>query len=230
VAGAQSARLSQQRRGREMNRHGAILVVVLLVSILAVGCEDEPTSISDQQYSEVVEGDFAVGDSSTLTVENFVGSVDVRPGDVGIIRVVATRWAEREADLAEIEVEMIAVPGGVRIVTENPLELDDVSVDLEITTPSDTRPTLQNGVGSTNYVGRAEGACYFQTGVGSITLQLSADVNVAVQLAVGVGSINVAFPVVGEVSEQLVSGIIGTGLDGQIYAQVGVGTMRLVPQ
>lgn len=213
-----------------MDRHVTAFAIILLVLLAALGCEDEPTATSDERYSEIVEESFAVGNSSSLTIQNFVGSVDVRPGESGVIQVRAVKWAERPEDLEEIDVEMSMMQGGVHIMCDNPSELDDVSVDLEVTTPADTRPTVTNGVGSTTYEGRAEGECHFQTGVGSIRLALPADVNVSVQLAVGVGSIEVEFPVVGQVGETVVNGIIGTGLDGEIDAHVGVGSIVLVPQ
>jgi hypothetical protein len=220
----------ERRRGREMDRYVIIAVIIMLVLLSALGCEDEPTATSAERYSETVEGSFAVGDSSTLTIQDFVGSVVVRPGESGLIQVSAVKWAERQEDLEEIDVEMSMMQGSVQILCDNPSDLDNVSVDLEVTTPADTRPTLTIGVGSTRYEGRAEGECHFETGVGSIRLALPADVNVSVQLGVGVGSIEVGFPVIGQVSGTSVNGIIGTGLDGEIDAHVGVGSIVLVPQ
>lgn len=143
---------------------------------------------------------------------------------------MVTRWARRVEDLSKIDVELKEVTGGVSIVTDNPLQLSNVSVDLEITAPPDMRPDIRNGVGATSYEGRAGGVCRFSTGVGNITLRLPADVNVEVDLSAGVGSVTVGFPVTGQVSQHVVIGTIGTGTDGEIYAQAGVGSITVIGQ
>ncbi len=210
-----------------MNRHIIIFLVLLLLLIPVLGCKDEPTAVPSPRYSETADTSFAVGNSSTLTVDNFVGSVNVHTGATGIMQVKTTKWAKRRGDLGLIEVDIIEVQGGVRIMTENPSGVDDASVDLEITVPPDTQPTLHNGVGSLSYEGRPEGNFHFETGVGSITLNLAADINVEVELMVGVGNIYVAFPVNGLVGRRAVYGTIGTGLDGEIRAHVGVGNIAV---
>lgn len=213
-----------------MSRYRVISSVALFLLILALGCGDNSTSVSSQRYSELSDSSFAVGDSSVLEVDNFAGSVDVLPGNPGVVRVVAKKWAGDAGDLDQIEVEMIAVQNGVRVTTANPSALSNVSVDLEITVPPDTRPTLINGAGKTSYVGRAEGVSRFALGAGSITLKLPADVNVEVYLSIGAGSIDVDFLVDGQVSEHIVDGIIGTGADGRIEAQVGAGAIIVIRQ
>jgi hypothetical protein len=154
----------------------------------------------------------------------------MRSGAAGTVQVVATKWAQREEDLPHINIEMTEVPGGVNITADNPQNLDDVSVDIEVTAPPDIRPTFATGVGSVSYEGRGEGECLFGSGVGSITLKLPADINAEVQLSVGVGSIYVEFPVVGQITQQSVVGTIGTGADGQINASAGVGSISMTSQ
>jgi hypothetical protein len=120
---------------------------------------------------------------------------------------------------------MVETQNGVRVTTANPSGLDHVSVDLEITVPRDTRPTIQIGAGTVSYEGDAEGESRFATGAGTIHLKLPDDVNVQVRLQVGAGSIRVDFPVKGQVSDNVVNGIIGSGADGRIEAQVGAGAI-----
>lgn len=211
-----------------MSRCMVIVLVVSLLLIPALGCDEDPTTVQNRRYSVVSDSSFAVGDASTLTVDNFVGVIDVRPGPPGAIRVVATRTADRIEDLGQIQVEMTEVSNGVEVVTDNPSNLENVSVDLTITVPPDTRPVIHNGVGSTSYDGRCEGECQFDTGVGGITLRLPADVNVTVELTVGVGAVHLGLPVVGVVSQRIVNGTIGTGKDGTVYAHVGVGDIKLI--
>jgi hypothetical protein len=208
----------------------AALALALLWLISAPGCGDDSTSVSSQRYSERSDSSFAVGDSSVLEVNNFAGNVDVLPGNPGEVRVVVEKWAGRPGDLGRIEVEMVKLQSGVRIATTNPSDLGNVSVDLEITVPPDTRPMLQDGAGGISYRGRAEGECRFAVAAGSITLELPADVNVEVHLSVGAGTIHVDFPVDGQVSDHVIDGIIGTGADGRIEAQVGAGRIIVIRQ
>ena len=144
--------------------------------------------------------------------------------------VVATKWARHGDDLSHIEIEMVEITDGVRVTTTNPQMLAGVSVDLEITVPEDTRPTLHNGAGGIVYEGEAQGNCRFETGAGSITLKLPVDIDVEVYLSVGAGTIVVDFPVNGHVSQHLVDGVIGTGAKGRIVATVGAGTINVYRQ
>lgn len=208
----------------------AVWGLTLLSLVLALGCSDDSTSVSSPRYSERSDSTFAVGDSSVLEISNFAGKVAVTPGNAGLVQVVAEKWAARQEDLDEIEVEMVELQNGVRIGTANPSGLDNVSVDLEVTVPGDARPTIQSGAGEIAYEGLAEGECTFSTGAGTLTLRLPPNVNAEVYLAVGAGTIRVDFPVVGRVTDHVVDGIIGTGTDGRIVAQVGAGQIIVTSQ
>ena len=204
--------------------------VTLLSMISLLGCGDDSTSVSNRRYSERTDSTFAVGDSSVLQVSNFAGKVTVLQGNPGEVEVVVEKWAAHTGDLNPIEVQMVELQNGVSVSTTNPSGLTQVSVDLEITAPPDMRPTLQNGAGDIAYEGRGEGECHFGTASGTITLSLPADVNVEVHLTVAAGSIRVDFPVVGQVSDHSVDGVIGTGADGRIEAQVGAGGIIVTSQ
>jgi hypothetical protein len=173
---------------------------------------------------------FSVSETSVLEVSNFTGKVDIHPGTPGEINVVATKWAGQESDLDQIAIEMVELKNGVRITTTNPLKLNGVSVDLSITAPPDTRPTILSGVGSISYRGSGEGECSFKTAVGSITLELPVNINIEVHLSVAVGSIYIDHPVDGLVSKNVVNGIIGTGADGKLTSQVGTGRIDMIHQ
>jgi len=181
-------------------------------------------------YSERSDSSFAVADSSVLEINDFAGNVTVAPGNPGVIHIVAEKWASRRADLDEIQVEMTELPNGVRVGATNPSGLSRVSVDVEAATPTDTRPIIQTAAGNIAYEGQGEGECSFATAAGSITLKLPADVNVEVHLSVGAGTIEVGFPVVGQVGEHAVDGTIGTGADGRIVAHVGSGKIVVISQ
>jgi hypothetical protein len=207
-----------------------VVAILFLMSGSLLGCDDASTIAPTQRFFQVTDSLFTVSASDTLWVESFAGNVDIVPGQASELRVMATRRANRVVDLSGIGLEMMGVPGGVRVVTSNPSRLQNVSVDLAITAPPDTRPSISNGAGTTNYQGPAEGLSRFNTGAGTIRLRLPSDVNVTVQLGVGAGTIHLGFPVNGQVGAQSVSGTIGTGADGEIIAQVGSGDIYLTPQ
>lgn len=219
-----------------------------------------------QRYSDTVEESFAVGETPTLSVDNFAGDVIVRTGESRTVRVAATKRAAREKDLDRIDVLMEERDGEVSVETDPPSGLKNVSVDLEITVPSgatvdlhtgagdiivrdldgdvradsgagdvDVRGTTgeidaHTGAGSIDYRGRPRGNCRFDVGAGSIKLRLPDDVNVELDLDVGAGDIDVEFSVDGKVSNRQVTGTIGNGVDGEIRAHTGAGSIDLVSQ
>jgi len=201
---------------------------VLLIAVL--GCGEDSTSVSSPRFSAVSDSSFTIGEAGAIEVGGFAGKVNVVSGDPGIVRVAVEKWAGQLEHLDQIEVELVEIPNGVRVTTTNSSQLNGVSVDLEIEVPQDTRPTLQLGAGEISYTGPAEGECQFGLGAGSITLRLPDDVNVEVHLSVGAGTISVDFPVVGQVSEHVVDGTIGTGADGNIAVGIGAGQIVVARQ
>jgi hypothetical protein len=223
-------RRTAARGDEEMNLSRVMWTVAILLFVSALGCSEDSTSVSIPKYSELSDSSFAVGDSSVLEINNFAGRVDVMPGAANVVHVEVEKWAGRKQDLDAITVEMVELQNGVRVVTDNPSGLKQLSVDVEVTVPMDTRPTLQLAAGDMVYEGRAEGQCSFSTIAGTITLKLPADVNVEVLLTVAAGAIRVDFPVVGQVDDHMVDGVIGTGADGRIVAQVAAGNIYVIYQ
>lgn len=86
---------------------------------------------------------------------------------------------------------------------------------------------LDSGAGSISYQGTPQGDCRFESGAGSITLILPADLNVEVDLDSGVGTIDVDFAVDGRVTKGEVKGVVGSGDQGSIYAHTGTGSIQL---
>lgn len=213
----------------ESDLGGPLALGALLLSILALGCSDDWNPVSTQMYSAHVDSTLSVGDSSILEISGFAGNVSVTPGSPNLMHVVVTKWARREADLDSIDVTIVSTPNGVHVSTDVSPGLRGVSADIDVTIPMNARPALQVGAGNIVYEGQAEGESFFATGAGNITLRLPDDVNVAVHLSVGAGTIRVEFPVVGQVSNHLVDGVIGTGANGVISAQTGAGNIILVP-
>jgi hypothetical protein len=80
------------------------------------------------------------------------------------------------------------------------------------------------------YEGRGEGQCRFTMAAGTITLKLPTDLNAEIYLSVGAGSIRMDFPVTGQVGDDLIDGIIGTGADGRIEVRVAAGSIIVMRQ
>jgi hypothetical protein len=161
-------------------------------------------------------------------VDNFAGKVTFRTGSNAIVKVKAIKRAAYRSDLSCIDVEISAYQNEVRIRTDNPRNLNNVSVDLEITAPPGARPQIVTGVGDITYQGYPRGRCCFTTGVGSIFLRLHRNINIMVNLVAGIGSIVLGFPVEGEVGLGCVRGMIGSGAEGSVYASTGVGSIQLI--
>jgi hypothetical protein len=87
---------------------------------------------------------------------------------------------------------------------------------------------LNTGAGGIDYQGSPQGNCSFRSGAGSIRLVLPANLNVAVDLDTGIGSIDVEYSVEGRVSKREVRGVIGTGDEGRIEAHTGTGSIDLI--
>lgn len=212
-----------------MKRSAMLITLAVLMLITASGCgDDDPLSIVTLKYSAVDEHTFVVTANPFLHVETFVGSISIQTGAQDTIRVVATRKAAREQDLSEIDITLTSNPNELDVSAVQPSGLENVEANFEITVPPGTRVELTSGVGSILYRGRPRDLNRFDVGVGSISLYLPSDVNVTVDLTVGVGSIESAFIVQGTANNSNVSGIIGSGDGGEIRASSGVGSIELL--
>lgn len=212
-----------------MKRNPVLPASALVLALTGAACSttSAPTGLP---FSETVADTFLVAAAETLSIEAFAGSIDVRPGAPGTVRVTAVKQARRLSDLRLITLEMEKVPNRVRIRTANPSHVANASVDLAITAPPDILPVITSGAGPTRYEGRPAGPWVFAVGAGDLTLVLPADVGTVVDLAVGAGSIVSDFTVNGTTTSRTAVGTIGSGPQGSITAQVGAGTLRLVAQ
>jgi DUF4097 and DUF4098 domain-containing protein YvlB len=134
-----------------------------IVALLLVACEAGST----QKYSHTRAECFAVDDSSTLAIDNFYGDVTIRDGEEGTVEVVATKRAAREMDLERIEVEISQENSSLEIRTGIPFDLNNISVELKITAPTDTQVNLESGGGDVTIVGIA-GRVQAVTGGGDV--------------------------------------------------------------
>jgi hypothetical protein len=207
-----------RRRGKEkkpMIRRRMPWAVTVLGAAMALGCEETPTSPDERMFSETETAGFAVADSSSAVVDTFVGAIIVSQAAADSVQVVATRQADRQEDLAAVLVEMSLQDNVVQLTAANPSNVQGVSVDFDLTGPADMNLELRTGVGAVACQGRPTEDWLIDVGVGK-------------DLRTGVGSVEVEFPVTGSVSSGSVIGVIGTGADGVIVADCGVGNIALL--
>jgi DUF4097 and DUF4098 domain-containing protein YvlB len=179
-------------------------------------------------------------------------NVDVRPRDGG---VVLKAWQDRGVRGASVSLE-ISAPADTIVEVHNGTGTIDVSGfrngasletgtgDLsvanvlgEIRAHAGTGSiavrgaagpvSLNTGTGSLRYDGEPQGTCRFDTGTGSIWLTMPEDLNAAVDLSVGTGSVESEFPVDGEVTKRSARGTIGRGDECSIRANTGTGSIYL---
>jgi hypothetical protein len=229
-----------------------------------------------------IERNFELGETPTVQIDNFAGSVIVRAGQGTTVQVVATKKGAFSANLSGIQVETIPQGNSLLIQTRKPLGLDSLSVQIEVTTPAGTQldahtgagsvqvsglqgsvkvdtgagsvdladvigtinahtgagsVTMTNadgtiqvdtGAGSIAYAGIPSGNCSFQSGTGSITLNVPANTSASVDLGTGIGTVTVNVPVSGQVTKTEVKGSIGGGGQTTIYAHTGTGSVDLI--
>jgi hypothetical protein len=195
-------------------------------------CKDsrtsEPSDGTSRVESVVTQG-FSAVDTIRIVVDDFVGSITVKSGSTDSVQVVATKYAETDQQLAQIGLDMREGQDSLIITASNPLNFSNAGVDLEITAPPDARFTIINGVGNISYEGRPRGAHSYDVGVGNIICFWPADVNVAIDVRVQVGTLNIEFAVnyTSSPTMRTVEGTIGSGDEGVVRAQVSVGEIHL---
>jgi DUF4097 and DUF4098 domain-containing protein YvlB len=152
-----------------------------------------------------VDQTFGVGRAPTLKLDNFAGSISVRSGEDGEIRVLATKRAASSLDLERVRVEITERDDGLVIRTRKAKPLSNASVEFEITAPADTYLDLDTGAGNIQIEGFEAGA-KVHTGSGKITVH---GLGGGTDLHTGSGRIS------------------GTDLDGEIEADTGSGDVNL---
>lgn len=119
--------------------------------ILLAGCgdDDNPTGPDgDNRVSTVEDRSFTVAVVPSIALLNGLGSITARSGAVDNVRIVATKFAMSEADLDQIDVIMVEQQGQVEVTTSQPADLDNSSVEFEVTAPAASQLDLRTGVGS----------------------------------------------------------------------------------
>jgi hypothetical protein len=184
------------------NRNTVIIIVAVAVLLLvACGCGlaiigavvtgigpwtprvSEPAG----PYQERIEESYTMADAPSLEIDNFAGNVSIRAGESGTIHVVATKRASRTRDLSVIGVGIHEKEGGLVIKTGRPLSRGNAAVDLEITTPADSRLDLELGAGNVSVRGLS-GGVEASVGAGNVNIH---DVTGTLKANTGAGTMAV---------------------------------------
>jgi DUF4097 and DUF4098 domain-containing protein YvlB len=191
-----------------------------------------------------VEFEIAAPADTELHVSTGAGAVEVSGvGDGAVVSTgsgsVTVRGLRGEMDLhsgsgsvtaRDLEGRLKASTGSGRLVIE------DMTGEIDAHTGTgsiDVRRAsgvvqLDTGSGGIEYQGSPQGNCRFETGSGSISLRLPADLRAEVDLHTGSGSIEIDFAVVGQISRRDVKGVIGGGGNVSIYVHTGSGSIDLI--
>jgi DUF4097 and DUF4098 domain-containing protein YvlB len=217
-----------------------IIVVALLAllcccalavgGILAGGLAAFPFSreVGVARVTESTEQAFEVGASPVLEVDNFAGTVTIRSGESEEIRVTITRRAVNSDRLNDIEVDINEQDDGLRIETRRERTVvGNMSVDMEISVPTETEIDVDNGAGNVRIEG-VEGQIRAHTGAGNIRVEGAA---APIRMDTGAGELEYEGDPEGECTFQNGAGNIVIRLPGDVNAEVeltvGIGNINL---
>jgi DUF4097 and DUF4098 domain-containing protein YvlB len=208
--------------------HSATLLVVV-AALAAV-----PAAAAGQELGRF-ERTLTVSAPIALSVVSSSGSVDVRPGSDGAVRIIgivraADRWRtdEQESRRAAraVEANPPIVQDGERIDVGHISDQDvarRVSISYEIVVPRATRVTSRTGSGSQR-VGALAGPVSVSTGSGSVEVGAIDD---GVDVTTGSGSVNVESGR-GRVFINTGSGTVHAGaVDGDVHIRTGSGGVHV---
>jgi DUF4097 and DUF4098 domain-containing protein YvlB len=143
----------------------------------------DPGGHSDERVERTVE----VGPAPNLEIVNFAGSVRIRAGESGEIRVEATKKVSRHEDLHRLEIDIGERDGSVVIRTRKTGSPNKATVELDIAAPADTRLDVRTGAGTVDVRGLT-GDMEVDTGAGTVVLR---DTEGRLQVHSGAGTVEV---------------------------------------
>ncbi len=154
--------------------------------------------------------------SGSIELRGVTGSVDASTGSGGITVVgprgeVKVHTGSGKIDIGEVKGMIDASTGS------GSLSVHDAAGQVQLETRS----------GSIEYRGMPADDCSFETGSGSITLDLPADLDMAVDLSTNTGNVDISCDLVGSATRSSAEGVIGDGFKGKIYAHTGSGSVEM---
>jgi hypothetical protein len=154
---------------------------------------------------ERIEQSLEVGEAPRLEIDNFAGSVTVRAGERGEMRLIAVKQGPPGTNLDRVQVEISERANGLLIRTRKPSSLSNASVQLEVTVPAGTQLDLHTGAGNTEVRGLRSDV-KVDTGAGDVTI---ADMTGDLDADTGSGSMTI------------------NGVSGRIQADTGSGSVHI---
>ena len=175
--------------------------------------------------------------SGSIRVEGLRGAVKAWSGSGSL--VVAGALGGVDAHTGSGSIEVRGVGGGTSIDSgSGSLQIYGADGELEAQTGSGSIEVreasgpvrMDSCSGGIDYEGSPQGDCRFETGSGSITLHLPAGLDMAVDFHTGSGRIEVAHETAGHVtaSKGQLTGVIGSGEEGSIWAHTGSGNIHIL--
>jgi hypothetical protein len=158
------------------NRNVLIVVVIVLVAgagaVAWFGARTYDVSSWDVSGTsrQRVEETFAVGDSPTLDVSNFAGSITVRAGEGDTVHAVAVKKIRDQSGMDRIAIRMSERGGVIEINTRVSALTKNASVDLDITAPAASKLLLDTGAGVIDVRG-ISGPIDVNSGAGQVDLR-----------------------------------------------------------
>ena len=226
---------------------GAVAVFVpraLYLGPLDLDSLDLEPFFLDGGEQERLERTIEVSGAPRLEIDNFAGSVTVRAGGEGEIRVSATKRSSSRSRLDQVQIDIQQQGNRVVIRTRKPNNMNNVSVDLQITAPSATELALNLGAGTVDLRG-LHGGIEVDSGAGDITVRDavgSADLNLGAgqisyegsptgycRFGTGAGNINLRLPANPDLEVELETGLgnvdVDYAVDGTVRARQARGTI-----
>jgi hypothetical protein len=223
-------------------------LIVAIVLVLACGCAclaamagagwalfaqpaRQSIGASDLGQQPIVRS-FEVGAEPVLEVNAHAGTIVIRPGEEGVIKVVATRKARRDPTLAAIGIEMHERANGLAVRTTAPRGRDkgNTAVDLEISAPPGTRLELHAAVGNVDVRGMV-GDIRARVDLGNIDVHAAEGV---AHLDVGAGNVQYRGRPAGACTFEAGAGNVMVELaadtDARVDLMTGVGEVDVGPQ
>jgi DUF4097 and DUF4098 domain-containing protein YvlB len=174
---------------------------------------------------ERLEKTFDVGDTPTLDVSNFAGSISVRAGEGHAVHVVAVKKAGSQNKLDRITVKMSEQGGDVVISAKVSPNTGNASVDLEITAPAASKLLLDTGAGTIDVRG-ITGPIDVDSGAGQVDLRGARG---PVRVSLGAGQITYEGALSGDCRFKTGAGEIRLWLPADLNMEVdlstGIGTV-----
>lgn len=129
---------------------------------------------------------------------------------------------------SSVDVDTGAGEVDVRDIT-GPLDIRSGAGGIEVCGAQGTTHA-RLGAGRIAYEGRPSGDCRFETDVGEIVLRLPEKPNVRIDVSAGMGDLDMAFDVDGQVTPRSAVGLIGDGREGSVFAHTDLGSVSLGPR